>query len=176
MPHVSRFRKRRSDRSGFDYYETQLVKDKGLWLTPEELDQPPPSKRSLGGEGDVTATGTRANSTFTVANAETTPTELDNPTVYITAAGGITATKTHPWMQVTGSNAAVNISANPQISAGRERDVLTLRGVGSNITLENGAGLSMMGSVPFVLESGRTITFYYSTANNAWNETSRGKL
>ncbi len=44
--------KKDSDRSGFTYFKRELVKDEGKWVHPEELDEPAPFKKYIGGEGD----------------------------------------------------------------------------------------------------------------------------
>ena len=167
MARNQRFKPRRSDRSGFRYLEKDMVRENGLWIGPDEVDDPPPSKISLGGEGDVSR-----GDYFRDSTALTIDSNRENPVVYVTAAGGITI-NTHPYMRVSGSNGAIDISVNPQISVGREGQVLTLFGVGSDITLENANGLALMGSSSFVIGSGSVITFIYNSGNNAWNETSR---
>ena len=172
MARLSRFKKRVSDRSGFDYYEHELVRDKQSLVGSDELDTPPPSDKPLGGEGDINQGDMRA-STFASITETDTPSESDNPTVYITAAGGITPSFVHPWMNISGSNGTVNITADPQIVLGREGQILTIQCVDSSVTLDHGTGLNMMGSGSLLLSSGSIVTFYYSTANNVWNEASR---
>lgn len=44
--------KKDSDRSGFTYFKRELVKDEGKWVHPEEVDEPAPFKKYIGGEGD----------------------------------------------------------------------------------------------------------------------------
>lgn len=178
MPRISRFKKKQSDRSGFDYFEIGLVKD-GPWkVDPQEKDSPPPSRISLGGEGDRSPGEARDADEFTIANTAI-PTEVENPTVYLTAAGGVTASFTHPWMRITGSNAAVTITAVPQITRGQQTQLLTLHCVDSSVTLAHGSAnaINLMGSSSTLrLQSGAVITFIFNTANQAWNETSRGYL
>lgn len=164
---ANRFKKRTSDRSGFDYLEHEMVKEKGLWIAPDERDDPPPSKISLGGEGDISR-GTY----FRDSTALTIDDDRLNPTFYITAAG-ITPSFSHPYMRITGSNNAVTITANPRIAAGAEGQVITLFCTDSNITISNGNGVSLIGSQNLLLSSGAIAVFMYNTANNAWNETSR---
>ena len=166
MARVSRFKQRDSERSGFTALERELVKDKGRWVHPEELDAPPPSKRSLGGEGEI------AQGQMRISTATTIPTEAENPTAYITAAGGITPNP-HPYMRIAGSNAAVTITANPQIVAGKQSQVLTIFCVGSDVTLSHGTGFNLMGSSGFVMRSGAILNLMYGTADNVWQETSR---
>ena len=168
MARSFRYKKRTSDFSGFDYLESEMVKEKGLWIGPDERDEPPPSKLSLGGEGEIS----RGEYFRVSSDIFTIDASVDNPTVYVTADGGITP-NLHPYMRVVGSNEAVNITANPQIAVGKEGQVLVLFGTGSSITLENGNGLALMGSSPFAINSGSVITFIYNSGNTAWNETSR---
>lgn len=181
MARVSRFKLRDSERSGFTFKESQLRRDGGVLVGPDEYDQPPPSRQSLGGEGEVS--GDPRNRDGYVLGATTAQATT---VYYITAAGGISATFrdpnatssedriTLPWMQIAGSNGAINITADPQITAGRDRQALTLECVGSNITLEDGTGLALMGDRPFTMTSGSIITFLYDTGGTGvWSETSR---
>ena len=170
MPHISRFLKFTSDRDGFDDMRVAMLKDGSSIVNPDEYDTPPPSKKSLGGEGDIAQGELRQDGTST-----DTPSGSDNPTVYITAAGGITPS-THPFMLVVGSNSNVTISANPQIVRGKQNQILTLFGTGSSITLQNGNGVATMGSSILVLNSGYVATFIYNTGGTVWQETSRDRV
>ena len=58
-----KFLKYDSDRSGFTYFKRELVKDGASWVHPDEKDEPSPSDKSLGGEGDKSTEGIRANRT-----------------------------------------------------------------------------------------------------------------
>lgn len=166
MAKFNRFKKRTSDLSGFDYLEHEMVKENGIWIGPDERDDPPPSKLSLGGEGDISQGSYFRSSTSTAV-------ENENPTFYITAAGGITPNYDHPYMRVTGSNGAVTISANPQIAVGQEGKVLTLFCTDSSITINNGTGVATIASTPIVLTSGGISVFMFNTGDTAWRETSR---
>lgn len=168
MSKGQRFRKRISDRSGFDYLEHEMIKEDGVWIGPDERDDPPPSKLSLGGEGDISRGTYFRDSTSTAIDAD-----KENPTFYITAAAGINPTFSHPYMRVTGSNSAVTITANPRIVAGRESQVLTLFCTDSSITINNGNGVATMGSQNLRLDSGSVATFIFTTGANVWHETSR---
>lgn len=168
MSKNNRFKKRTSDQSGFDYLETEMIKEKGLWIGPDERDTPPPSKISLGGEGEVSL-----GAYFRASTSTAIPTEFENSTIYITAVGGIAPSQTHPYMRVTGSNQAITITANPSIAIGKESQVLTLFCTDSSITINNGNGVSLMGSNNLRLDSGSVAVFMFNSANNAWNETSR---
>ena len=170
MAKVSRFKLRDSDRSGFIEREVDLIRDKGFLVSAEEYDTPPPSEIPLGGEGDLSG-DPRSNSTFTITNINT-PIN-DKPTYYITVGGGISPDLTTPWMNITGSNGTIDITKNPQISSGKQNDILTLFCTDSSIKLDHGTGLNMMSSAGFTMTSGSIITFIYSSGNTAWNETSR---
>lgn len=181
MPRISRFKRADSDRSGFKSFEIELVKD-GPWkVAGEEFDTPPPSRVPLGGEGDLAQDELRANSAFSgnIVLVTGTAAGLDNPTVYITAAGGLTPSFAHPWMRVTGSNAAVTITATPKMARGREGQLLTLQGVDSSITLTSGSAnaITFMDSrATLQIRSGMIVSFVFNTANQAWNEVSRNQL
>ena len=169
MSKWTRFRKFTSDRSGFDTKPgEQLVDDGPYKVSRDERDDPPPSKKSLGGRGEVSQGDYFRSSTSTAIDSG-----YENPTFFITAAGGITPTFSHPYMRVVGSNEAITITANPSISAGVEGNFITLFGAGSSITINNGNGVSLMGSMPIVLNSGAILTLMFNSANAAWNETSR---
>ena len=168
MSKWTRFRKGTSDRSGFDVPFKELIQDGASMVSPEERDEPPPSKKSLGGRGEVSRGDYFRTSTSTAIDSGN-----ENPTFFITGAGGITPSFSHPYMRVVGSNANVTITANPSIVAGVEGKVLTLFGAGSSIRIDNGNGVSLAGSNSIVLNSGSVLVLMYNTANNVWNETSR---
>lgn len=176
MPRISKYKLKESDRSGFKGFEISFVKD-GPWkVMGEEFDAPPPSRIPLGGEGDVSGES-RTNSDFADGISATDTANVSiKPTTYITAAGGITPSFTHPWMRITGSNNAVDISATPNITRGREGQVLTLQCVDSAVTLNHGSAnaVNFMDSRGTLqLTSGMVITFIYNSGNQVWSEASR---
>ena len=174
-PRISRYKLKDSDRSGLTGFEISFVKDGPYKVMPEEFDTPPPSKKSLGGEGEVSGEF-RPSGNSPDRGTLDTPSGFDNPTVYLTAAGGVSPSFTHPWMRVTGSNAAITITAQPAITRGREGQILTLQCVDSSFTLTHGSAnaINLIGSAGSVtIRSGGAITFYYGTGNLAWNEASR---
>ena len=139
----------------------------------DELDTPPPSRLTLGGEGDVAQGDALVANSFGVVEITSTPTARDNPINYITAAGGITPSFVHPWMYVVGSLENITLTADPQIVAGTEGQQLTLYGVGSTVRISDGTGVALTGDRPYVIDSGSIITFFYTSGGAVWNETSR---
>ena len=67
--------KKDSDRSGFTYFKRELVKDDGKWVHPDELDEPTPTKRYIGGEGESNLGEQRVGR----KDYPTTKTEIYNP-------------------------------------------------------------------------------------------------
>ena len=162
-PRISKYLKRTSDRDGFDGFRISMVKDGPFIVKSDERDTPPPSRKSTGGEGDIARGESAVGSS--------------NPTIYITADGGISPSFAHPWMVVTGSNSAVTITRVPQITRGRQGQLLTLHSIDSAITLTHGSANAInftdsRGSL--MMRSGMVVTFLYTTANQAWNSTSIG--
>ena len=171
----NRFLKETSDRSGFDNFDYdgttfhkrwESVKQNGLTLEPVEFDTPPPSSIPLGG-ADITTGDQRVNSDTT-----TVPPISAQIIQYITAAGGISLNQ-KPWLIVTGSLQTINITANPQVQLGYQNQVIAIECVGSNVTLENGSGLSLSASRTYVMDSGSIINLICSRTDNLWHETSR---
>ena len=164
--------KETSDRSGFDNFDRfgkkkwRGIKQNGLILEPEEFDTPPPSTKSLGG-ADISNGSIRSNSDSTAV-----PSVSAQKIQYVTAAGGITLSD-EPWLLVAGSNQAVNITADPQITLGEQSRVIAVQCVGSNVTLETGSGLSLIQGKAFVMQSGSIITLICNRTDNLWVETSR---
>ena len=168
MSKWNRFRKKTSDRSGFDGLEREMIKEGGVFILPDERDDPPPSKVSLGGEGDISQGSYFRSSTSTDIDVS-----VLNPTFFITAAGGITPDYNHPYMRVSGSNGAVVIASTPQIAIATEGKVLTLFCTDSDITIANGNGVATMASQTLVMQSGSVASFIFTTGGNCWQETSR---
>lgn len=174
MAKQKRYKLRDSDRSGFTFKEIELVKDGSLLVGPSEFDSPPPSRASTGSEGEFDRSGIRPGwQSYDSVN--------DRTTYIVTAAGGITFPtipdsqgKTDPnnaWVYVAGASASINITANPQISSGRQNSIITVQCVSNNIILETGSGLSLRRL--FNMDSGAIINLIYSATDNLWYETSR---
>lgn len=162
-----RFRKATSDRSGFYGLEIELINDEGVEVFGDEFDEPPPSRQSLGGEGEVsTSPYQRTTTNLTIDQDRATP------VLYVTAVGGVSVQINHPFLNIVGSNQNITVSANPQITRGLQSQILTLYGVGSTVTFTNGNGVSTLGSAPMVIGSGTVINFIYLTGGNVWQVTS----
>lgn len=169
---VSRFKKRTCDRSGFDFYERTLQRQGALLVSGDEYDVPPPSTKSLGGEGGVAQGDLSANDSFSVSDTAT-PASLDNPIQYVVAGTTIQPSQTHPFVLVSGSNGHVTITANPAIAAGYESQTLALVGAGSSVTLTHGNGVVMANSLRFAIATSSILVLMYHTGGTAWYETSR---
>lgn len=173
---ASRYRLRLSDRSGFQYYENQMVRDKGNLVGPDEFDAPPPNIKPIGGEGDISPGFTNPFYMSYTSN-------VIQPVQYVTASGGISFQTGYDsdgeiniidqWVYVSGSNSAVTISANPQVTRGQQNNQFTIQCVGSAVTLQNGNGLSLRSI--YTMNSGDILNLFYSATDNLWHETSRGK-
>ena len=166
--------KETSDQSGFDNFgfdgttfhkKWRSIRQNGLTIAPDEFDTPPPSTKPLGG-ADISGSP-RSNSLTT-----SIPPGHDITTQYVTAAGGITSAN-RQIIYVTGSNTAIDITADPQVSAGRGQQIIGIQCVGSNVTLDDGTGLALTADKQFVMTSGSIITLLYSATDNLWHETSR---
>ena len=166
--------KETSDQSGFDNFgydgttfnkKWRSIKQNGLTISPDEFDTPPPSTKPLGG-ADITGTPRADSLTTDVTSASAITIQ------YVTAAGGITSSLV-PLIYVAGSNTSIDISVNPQVSAGRAQQIMGIQCVGSNITLEDGNGLALIADQQFVMTSGSIINLIYNGTDNLWQETSR---
>ena len=177
MARNKRYKKRVSDRSGFDYLERELIKQGGLLVGPDEYDTPPPSNISLGGEGDSTIP-TDARTDYT-----SWATDSSQLTVvqYVTTASSISTYKRYDKsgqrnfnqeiVYIAGSNSTMTLASNPQVAASMEGDRCTIESVGSAVTLVDGNGLSLRKE--FRMDSGALINLYYTTGGSVWNEVSR---
>lgn len=89
----------------------------------------------------------------------------------ITAAGGITVTKAI--MRIAGDGGAIDITANPQIAAGTDGQIVIIQGTSdvNTVTLDDGTGLAL--SAQCVLAAQDNITLMYDSGDAEWIETSR---
>lgn len=79
------------------------------------------------------------------------------------------------YLQNSGSACSVDITANPQIAAGVDGQIITLVGLYTNeeVLLEDGDGLALNNNYSFTLKAKDTITFIYSSAFSEWVEVTR---
>lgn len=183
-----RFRWWLSDRSGFQFgflpitsrpnaytrEDGRPVKDNGIQVSPDEYDQPPPSTKPLGGEGEI-GTGARENSSFaTDSNFYLVPSESVIPTVSVNSSTSI-SWNNEPVVYIVGRLVAQTMSVDPQIQAGPDKQTIVLMGVGSAVTLNNGSGLALHTS-QYRMESGSLLNLIYTSTDSLWHETSRGIL
>jgi len=157
------------DRCGFDYRKDQLKRQRGMLLYHDCVDnlkkikQPNPRWMSP-----------RDNSTTTTA--------VNTPTIFtISAATGITALSqsreyTHEgsrrnfYMQVVSDGGAIDITAEPQIVAGLQGDILTLTGTSNTntIQLSDTGAVRLNANREFTLTDGDSITLVYNTDLDAY--------
>jgi len=163
--------KETSKRSGFDNFNRfgkklwTSIKQNGIEIAPDEYDTPPPSSKSLGG-ADISGSP-RANAT------STDTLDSNNYSIQlVTAAGGIRLTS-EPWLRVAGTTATVDVASNPQISLGAQGRYIAIECTSNQILLEEGNGLSLVGSSQFLMNSGSIITMFCDRTSNLWRETSR---
>jgi hypothetical protein len=170
-----RFLKETSDRSGFDNWSRndegsfhkkwQSIKQGGLLIEPEEFDMPPPSKKPLGG-ADVSG--------IPRPNSDTTdiPPGSDYIVQYLVAASQIQLNDQSPIM-ISGSNSAITLSSNPMIVSAGSNQFISILGVGSSVTIQNGNGVSLTNSKTITIDSGAILNLRYDQDSTTWYETSR---
>lgn len=175
-----------SDRSGLQYgfqpvtsepnaYSRESgkpVDDRGLKVAPTEYDTPPPSKKSLGGEGDISGDPRPNSDPATPSNAYVVPPGSQSVVVYVNSSTPI-AWNNQPAVFVAGSNATQTMAVNPQIVAGYQGLQIALECVGSSITLRHGSGISIdFNSSQVVMTSGAIAVLFFQSGDLAWHMTS----
>ena len=83
-----------------------------------------------------------------------------------------------PFTFVEAGETIVDISKNPQISAGEKQgDMLTLHHTSDlpKLRIASARGVSLMGAGNYIMGSGDTLNLVYQTDNSVWQESSRGK-
>lgn len=168
---VSRYKKRSSSRSGFDYFEHTMITQDGHKIGADEYDIPAPSKQPLGGEGEISRGAMR--DVYQGIYLETTAPAHLKKTIYLIGTDGI-SWQPVDWIRIAGKNAVTDLASNPQITApDRHERMFCLECVSNKVILENANGLSMAGSALFTMDSGALISFIYNSGNTIWQETSR---
>ena len=91
----------------------------------------------------------------------------------ITAAGGIIVT--HRDMKVAGDGGAVDITANPQIALGRNRQRVLIQGTHdvNTVQLDDGNGLILEGAVSCILGKNDIIELFCDLIEGVWIEMNR---
>ena len=89
----------------------------------------------------------------------------------ITAAGGITVT--NRIMRVAGSGGAIDITANPQIVAGTDGEIVIIQGTHdtNTVKLDDGTGLALNASITLAAQD--NISLMYDSGDSEWIETGR---
>src|SRR3990167_165472 len=176
-----RFRWWNSQRSGFQFGFQPLasrpndytresgrpVTDRGIMVSPDEYDQPPPSAKPLGGEGEIGA-GARDNSESTA-----TPASDLIPVNYLTALSAIPWNQDNVPIYVTGSLTTVILGNNP-LSNGIQGLYISIQGVGSSVTINSGNGITFdfINRPSIALGSGGIATLIYNATDSTWHVTS----
>lgn len=75
-------------------------------------------------------------------------------------------------VRVAGSGGAVDITANPQIEAGADGQILIVQGTNdtNTVTLDDGTGLALCGGVSMVLAKNDNISLMYDLGESEWLE------
>jgi len=160
------------DRCKFEYEKKTLRKQKGLWLCKDCYD-------------DIRENKTINMKLFDARSNATTTTAVTSPTIStITAVGGITPANSissdldikNYYLKVVGSG-AVDITADPQITASTDGKILTLEGTSdtNTIQLDDSDDLELTTST-YILKNGSVITLVYDSDKSAWVEVSRGNV
>ena len=177
-----RFRWWNSERSGLQFGFVPLtdypnaytreqgrpVRDNGIQVAPDEFDTPPPSTKSLGGEGEI-GTGARANST----DVNDIPPESVPNVQYLTSSSKIAWNYNNIPFYVTGSNQAVTLDPNP-LALGPNGTYISVMGVGSGVTINSGNGITFdfINRPSITLNSGGIITLISNATDSTWHITS----
>jgi len=189
------------DRCGSQFKKKKLKKQKGLWVCQSCYDDARENKsinmrlgtpRTAGTSEDF-GDGSWGGYRWGLGWAAVTTPEIFT----ITAAGGITPSHSlksettrsvglgisttttisfgnRYYMKVNGGG-AIDITINPQISAGSQGDILTVEGTSDTDTvlLENGNGVELSGGVNYTFKNGSIMTLVYDAIKSKWVETSR---
>ena len=151
-----------------------MIKD-GPWIVlPEEYDQPPPSKLSLGGEGDISL-GQMGSFPFVISMLTAPITDII--VQVLGTASQINPSTTYPWVRISGSGGSVDLTSDPQMTAGVQGQIQTVQCTSNGVTLDDGTGLDLSAQGTFAMGSGAIITFVYTTAGaGQWVEIYRDRL
>ncbi len=159
------FQPKTSEPNSYSRESGRPLSDLGLKVAPSSYDMPPPSKKSLGGEGDISGDPRSNSGQSSYVDAFTIPAESTKNIVYVNSSSSINW-NSDPIVYIVGSNKTQTMSVNPQLIAGQEGQVLALECVGSSITLRSGSGLTLdLGGSFVTLVSGGVATLMYHVTN-----------
>jgi len=174
-----RFRWYEDPKSGFQYGFQPLtsrpnkygresgkpIEQGGLKVSPLSYDTPPPSKKSLGGEGDISG-DPRPDSNFQPASdAFIIPPESRDVIVNVDSSSSI-SWNTEPIVYLS-TSVNLTMAVNPQVVSGQQGQLIAIQAVGSSITLINGSGLTFdFQSSQIRMNSGGIATLLYSVTDN----------
>lgn len=174
------------DRCGIQYKKKVLTKQKGLLVCNSCKDDIKENKSinmrlssSRNNANTTTAVNTSTIFTITAAGG-ITPSHSVSSGVTYSSNLGITPTTTISfsnsyYMKIIGDG-AIDIIANPQISAGQNGDKITIEGTSDTnyVLLEDGDGVELRnGSI--TIKNKSIISLVYDTTKSEWVEVSRGE-
>lgn len=180
-----RYRWYEDDRSGFQYgfqpitskpnkYSRESGKpitDLGLKVSPLSYDTPPPSKKSLGGEGDVSGSPRDNSNPSPASDVYVIPPESTKVIVTVTSSNSI-AWNTNPIVYLFTTTNLI-MAVNPQFVSGKQGQLIAVQCVGSSITLKSGSGLTFDFTASQIrMDSGGIATLLYNATDSTWHITS----
>lgn len=105
--------------------------------------------------------------------------EIPAPTQAIAADVGvqIVSPVNNLIVRLAGDGGVINITANPQISAGFDGQNITLEGTDdvNTVQLDDGDGLALAGGASFTMGNNDIINFHFNAAKDLWIENYRSQ-
>lgn len=120
--------------------------------------------------GDTNHTWDKDNDILTLGGTLSKIVVVPSSDTSITAGGGITVTNVI--QRVVGSGGAVDITANPQIAAGSDGQLVIIQGTNdtNTVKLDDGTGLALCGGVSMTLGNNDNISMMYDSGASEWLE------
>lgn len=174
MSRKESFQKYDSDRSGFTYQKSELVRQRGLLIAEDEVDDLR-KIRDINPRWD----NPRENSDSTAAVNEAIVYTISAATGVNTVSNSFASpqdgARQHFFMYVKSDGGAVVISANPKIAVSTNGYRLTLVGTSNTNTvqIDNGDGVSLFRGESLVLKQGTKISLVFNYDTTEWVEVSR---
>lgn len=143
----------------------------GLKVSPLSYDTPPPSKQSLGGEGDISGDPRPDSNPLPASDAFVIPPESRNVIVNVDSSSSI-SWNTQPIVYLF-NTVNLTMSVNPQIVPGQQGQLIAAQCVGSSITLKSGSGITFdFVASQLRMSSGGIVTLLYNATDSTWHVTS----